>query len=444
MPTVRDMTGSILRHSDFRRLWTADLLSQLGARLGMIAFPLLAVLNLDASTFQVSLLRTCETAAWLVLGLFAGAWVDRVRCLPVLVFADVGRALLFASIPVAAAFDVLSLPQLYLVLALGGALTVFFDVAHTSYPPRLLEPDQLLPANAKLAANHSVAAVLGAGAGGILVQWLSAAVTIGINAAGFLWSALWLRSIRTPEIHPARSHLGQHAADGSPSPAVDEDEPVRRKPVRRQLRREIAEGLRYVAGHELLRPIAMNSAVTMLFQSATMGVTVVFLVREIHLEPSTIGILSMVGLLSALVASALTERLSRRLGDARALLLASIGIGVAFTAQSLTSPGLGLGWYVGSTLLAGFCIIVAYILQVSIRQRVCPADLQGRVSATMSFLSWGVAPLGSLLGGLLGTAIGLRPTLWIAGLATLILGSTVLLLSPFRTLRTLDSAVSRT
>lgn len=156
------MTPGILSHPDFRRLWTADLLSQLGSRLGMMAAPLLAVLTLNATTFQVSLLRTCETAAWLVLGLFAGAWVDRIRCLPVLVWTDLGRAVLFGSIPVAAWFGVLTLAQLYVVLGLAGLLTVLFDVAHSAYPPRLLAPDQLLPGNAKLAANHSVAAVLGA------------------------------------------------------------------------------------------------------------------------------------------------------------------------------------------------------------------------------------------------------------------------------------------
>jgi predicted MFS family arabinose efflux permease len=376
----------ILRHPDFRRLWTADLLSQLGTRLSMIAIPLLAVLTLDATTFQVSLLRTCETAAWLLLGLFAGAWVDRVRCLPVLVFADLGRA-------------------------------VLFDVAHSSYPPRLLQPEQLLPGNAKLAANHSVAAVLGAGAGGVLVQWLSAAVTIGVDALSFLWSAIWLRSIRTPERQPA-------------------------KPDKPSLRREIAEGLRYVFRHPLLRPIALNTATTMLFQAASGAVMIVFLVREIHLQPSTIGVLSMVGLAGAIVASAMTEKISNRYGDARSLLVSSIGIGVAFTLQALTGKGWQLSWFVVATLLAGFCIIVSYILQVSTRQRVCPPELQGRVSATMSFVSWGATPLGSLLGGALGTAFGLRPTLWIAGLASLA-GTAFLVFSPFRTLRTVPTTEQR-
>jgi predicted MFS family arabinose efflux permease len=408
------MTPGILSHPDFRRLWIADLLSQLGGRLGMMAAPLLAVITLNATTFQVSLLRTCETAAWLLLGLFAGAWVDRIRCLPVLVWSDLGRAVLFGSIPVAAWFGVLTLTQLYVVLALAGLLTVLFDVAHSAYPPRLLAPDQLLPANAKLAANHSVAAVIGAGAGGFLVQWLTAAVTLGFNAVSFVWSAFWLRSIRTPEPRPVAAE----------------------KP---NLRREIGEGLGYVFRHPLLRPIALATTTFMLFQASDAAVMIVFLVREVRLSPATIGLLSMFGLFGALAASWFTERLSGRLGDARTLLIASVGLGIAYLLQALTRPGWRLGWYVLGTFLAAVCIIVSYILQASIRQRLCPPELQARVSATMSFVSWGAAPIGSLLGGILGTALGLRPTLWLNGTAML-LGAAWLFFSPLRTLRQIPAA----
>jgi predicted MFS family arabinose efflux permease len=407
---------SILRHPDFRRLWAADLLSQLGSRLSMSAIPLLAVLTLNASTLQVSLLRTCETGAWLILGLFAGAWADRIRCRPVLVYADLARVLLFASIPVAWWFGVLTLTQVYAVLVPAGILTVLFDVAHNSYLPRMLERDRLLPGNAKLAANHSIAAVIGAGLGGILVQWLGAALTIGLDALSFLWSAGWLRSIRTPEAEPVKS-----------------DSP--------NLRREIGDGMRHVFRHPLLRPLALNTMVTMLFQSAAGAIMVVYLVRGVHLQPATIGVLSMIGLLGAIVASAVTEKLSRRYGDARTLLLSSTGIGVAFTVQALTAPGWQVSWFVVGTLLAGFCIIVSYILQVSTQQRLCPPELQGRVSATMNFVSWGAAPIGSLLGGTLATAFGLHTTLWIAGLGTLA-GNAFLYFSPLRTQRTVPTELA--
>ncbi|HEY0695749.1 MAG TPA: MFS transporter [Kribbella sp.] len=404
----------ILRQPDFRRLWIADLLSQLGGRLGMIAIPLLAILDLNASALQVSLLRTCETAAWLLLGLVAGAWIDRVRCLPVMVWADLGRALLFGSIPAAAAFEVLTLPLLYGVLVLVGLLTVLFDVAHSAYPPRLLAPDQLLSGNAKLAANHSVAAVVGAGAGGFLVQWFTAPLTVALNALSFLWSSLWLHSIRTPEHRPA-------------------------PPEQRHLRHEISEGLRYVFRHPLLRPITLNAATMMLFQAANNAVMVVFLVREVHLSPSTIGLLSMVGLLGAIAASAFTEHLSRRIGQARALCLAALTNGIGYLLYGLTGPGWRLGWYVAATLLASISIIVAYILQISARQLLCPPDLQGRVSATTSFVTWGAAPIGSLLGGLVATAAGPRFTIWLSGVAILV-GAGWLLFSPLRTLRDIPTA----
>jgi MFS family permease len=183
-------------------------------------------------------------------------------------------------------------------------------------------------------------------------------------------------------------------------------------------------------------------ATTMLFQAAAGAIMIVYLVREVHLRPGTIGVLSMIGLLGAIVASAVTEKISNRYGDARTLLLSSTGIGVAFTLQALTASGWLVSWYVVSMWLAGFCIIVNYIVQVSLRQRVCPPELQGRVSATMSFVSWGAAPLGSLLGGVLGTAFGLHATLWVAGLATLA-GTAFLYFSPFRTLRSVPAVLDQ-
>jgi predicted MFS family arabinose efflux permease len=194
--------------------------------------------------------------------------------------------------------------------------------------------------------------------------------------------------------------------------------------------------MRHVFRHPLLRPLALNTMVTMLFQAAAGAIMVVYLVRAVRLRPATIGVLSMIGLGGAIVASIVTERLSNRYGDARTLLVSSTGIGVAFTVQAMTAPGWQVSWFVVGTLLAGFCIIVSYILQVSARQRLCSPELQGRVSATMSFVSWGAAPVGSLLGGALGTAYGLHTTLWIAGLGTLA-GNAVLYFSPLRRLRTI-------
>jgi MFS family permease len=388
---------------DFRRLWFADMVSQVGARMTFLAAPLLAVLYLDASTFQVALVRTCETVGWLLFGLLAGAWVDRVRCRPVLLATDLARAALMLSVPVAAAFGVLTLWQLYVVMFGVGVLTVFFDVAHQSYLPRLLPPAELMSANAKFAANASVAAVAGASVGGYLVQLLTAPFVFVLDALSFVWSALWVRAIRHREPRVARApdrHLG----------------------------REIAAGVRFVCRHPLLRPIALATATIVLCQGAGMAVSVVFLVRDIGLSAGVIGLLGTVGLLGALLASAVTGRVVRWLGQARALVLGTLLLGPGFLVQAFTTPGWGLVWWVVSGFVAAFCVILTNVVSATIRQTVCPPELLGRMNATMELMAWGMMPVGSLLGAALSFS-GTRTTLLVSG-AGACLAVVWLLLSP--------------
>lgn len=399
--------------SDFRRVWLADAISQVGTRMTFFAAPLLAVVYLNASTFEVALVRTFESLGALLIGLAAGALVDRMRCRPVLLAADLGRFALLVTIPLAALTGVLTIWQLYAVMFAVGVLTIFFDIAHQSYLPRLLPEHRLVDANAKLAANASIAALVGSGTGGFLVQALTAPMVILLDALSMLWSAAWIRAVRhredRPPIAPDR-HLG----------------------------REIVEGLRFVVGHPLLRAIAGNTATTVLCQSA-MVVSVVFLVREIGLSPGMIGILSCVGLLGALLAAAMATRLINALGQSRAMWLVGLAQGPAFLMTAFTQPGWGLTWYVASTALASFCIVTLNVLQVTCRQLVCPPELLGRVGATMEFVLWGVMPIGSLVGGILGTAIGLRETLAVAG-SLACLSALWLVLSPFRQHRDLPVA----
>ncbi len=375
---------------DFRRLWVADAISQLGNRMTFLAAPLLAVLYLDASTFEVALVKTCETLGWLVFGLLAGAWVDRLRCRPVLLTTDAGRAVLMLSIPLAAVFGVLTLGQLYAVMFLAGVLAVFFEVAHQTYLPRLVPAEKLVPANARLAANTSVAALAGASLGGYLVQLLTAPFVFVVDALSFVWSALWVRSIRHRE------------------------PPVEKAPDR-HMGREIAAGVRYVWRQPVLRPIAFSTATTVLGQSAGMAVSTVFLVRDLGLSALVIGVLGTVGLLGALLSSGLAQRMVVVLGRPRALVSSVFLLGLAFLAQAFATPGWGLVWWVAASFMASFCIILSNVVQATIRQTVCPPELLGRVSATMELTVWGVMPVGTVLGGLLGTAAGTRTALLVAG-----------------------------
>lgn len=392
---------------DFRRLWVADAISQLGTRMTFLAAPLLAVLTLDASTFEVALLRTFETLGALLFGLVAGALVDRLRCRPVLLVTDLGRAALLVSVPVAAVFGVLGLWQLYLVMFLVGVLTIFFDVAHQSYLPRLVPEDRLIGANAKLAANTSVAALAGSSVGGYLVQLLTAPFVFVVDALSMVWSALWIRSIRhreAPIVAAPDRHLG----------------------------REVAEGVRFVARHPLLRPIALSTATIVLCQSAAMGVSVVFLVRDIGLSAGVIGLLGTIGLVGALLSSGLAGRLIAAFGEPRAMIAGTAALGPAFLAQGFTTPGFGLVWWVAAGFVSSFAIVLTNVVQVTIRQKACPPALLGRVSATMEFMAWGIIPLGSVLGGVLAGPLGERTTLVLFG-AVSCLAVVWLVASPLRT-----------
>lgn len=375
---------------DFRRLWVADAISQLGTRMTFLAAPLLAVLYLDASTFEVALVKTCETLGWLLFGLLAGAWVDRMRCRPLLLTTDYGRAALMLSIPLAAVFGVLTLGHLYVVMFLVGVLTVFFEVAHQTYLPRLVPAEKLVPANAKLAANASVAALAGASMGGYLVQLLTAPFVFVVDALSFVWSALWVRTIRHRE------------------------PPVTKAPDR-HMGREIAEGVRYVWRQPVLRPIALATATTVFGQSAGMAVSMVFLVRDIGLSAGVIGVLGTVGLLGALLSSGLAQRLVARLGEARALLFGVPLLGLAFLTQAFTTPGWGLMWWVVAGFVSSFFVILTNVVQATIRQTVCPPALLGRVNAIMELMVWGVMPAATVLGGLLGAVAGTRVALMVSG-----------------------------
>jgi MFS family permease len=401
----------LLRDRDFRHLWAADVISQVGTGISQLAVPLLAVTALNASAFEVSLLRVGQMLAFLVIGLQVGVWCDRLRCRPLLVWADLGRAAALLSIPATALAGALTLWQLYAVVLVTGTLTVVFDVAHPSYLPRLVAREHLVEANTKLNANRSVAAVTAPTVAGLLMQWAGGPVALLVDALTYLWSALWLRTI--------------HAV-----------EPLPPRPPALRMRHEVHEGLRLVFGHPVLRAIGGHGGTMSLFQSVHTAVVVVFLVRDVGLAPGVIGLLGSVGLCGALSAAALAGRLSSWLGGARVLWLSGVLCGVAFPLFPLTGPGWDLAWYVVATFAATFGIICLSIHAVSYQQTVAPAHLMGRLHATMRFLIWGAIPLGSVLGGVLATAFGTRTALWTAAVGVL-LASLWLVLSPLRGAREL-------
>lgn len=406
----------VLGNRDFRRLWLADLVSQLGSRVDVLAVPLLAVTALGASVFEVSLLRTAQALPYLVLGLQVGAWCDRIRHRPVLIAADAGRAVLIASIPVAALFGVLGMTQLLAVVLAVGLFGVFFDVAHQTYVPRLVAPEQLPEANARLQTNRSMAAVAGPGLAGVIVQALGVAAALAVDAVSYLWSALWLRRIETPDTRPA--------------------------PRERRLLREIGEGLRLVLGDRILLAISAHGAVSSFFQSAHLAIVIVFLARDLGLSPWVIGVLGTASLTGAVTAGFTARWLGDRIGQARALWGAAVLFGLAYQLYPFTGRGWALTCYVLAGFFTSYSVIVLSVFGVSFQQAVTPPELLGRVNATSQTLMFGVVPLGSLLGGALAGSVGMRATLHIAA-AGVLASAAIMVWSPLRKLRDLTSAGRR-
>jgi len=403
----------LLSHRDFRRLWAGDSLSQFGIMTTTLAVPLLAVRTLHATPFEVGLLTTFQYLAFLVVGLPAGAWVDRMRRRSVMITADLGRAALLGWIPLAAVLGVLSLAQVYVVVFAVGCLTVFFDVSYQSYLPFLVGRDDLVEANAKLQGTQSVAQVAGPSVGGFLVQALTAPYAILANVGTFLWSASWVGAIRAREPRPER------APDSS-------------------LLREVREGIAFIVRHPVLRQVAGATGTANLWASAAQGMLIVLLARTLGLAAGVIGLLLSAGAVGGLLGALTARPLARRIGEGPVTWL-SLGVASPLT---LVQPFLHRNWTLGLFVVAqiGFSAgaVIYNVTQVSFRQRLCPEHLLGRMNASMRFLVWGAMPLGGLLGGALGSAIGVRSTLLVAAIGQS-LAFLWLFFSPLRSLRTVTA-----
>ncbi|KOT32131.1 MFS transporter [Streptomyces rimosus subsp. rimosus] len=387
--------------------------SQAGTQVALVALPLVAVVGLRASAFEVGLLTAAETAAFLLIGLPAGAWVDRVRRLPLLIRTDVVRAVAMGSVPLAALCHVLTMAQLYVVAFVTGVATVFFDVAHQSYLPRVLPGPQLVAGNGALETARSAAQVAGPGLGGGIVQLLGPPVAVLANAAGYLASALFLRGIRVREPEP------EAAAGGS-------------------LGAQVKEGLAFVLRHPVLRVIALTTGVANFFSAMLVAVQTVFLTRELGLPPGVLGLMLSASAVGGLAGALCAGPVARRLGQARIIWLAPVVTGPFALLWPLSGQGAAAGWFALGSGAVFFGAVVYNVAQVSFRQLLCPDALLGRMNATLRFMVWGTMPLGALAGGAVAEAAGSRAAVWVCA-AGFLLVPVPLLLSPLRKLRDLPA-----
>jgi MFS family permease len=440
---------SLFRRPDFLKLWTASTISLFGTQISQIAIPVIAVLILHAPPFEVALLGTFEFLPFLLFTLPAGVWVDRLPRRRILITGDLGRAALLMTIPIASVANVLTIWQLYAVGFFMGICTVFFDVADQSYLPTVLERDELIDGNGKLQAAASTAQLIGPPTGGGVVGVLTAPFAVILDAASYVASAVLIFSIRRTERATRSSPAGAAAsgettlespsgaaslaAEASVAPETAATDAETADAERPSVRREVAEGLRFVLGHPYLRSIAATTGSSNLFSNILFSIFPVFVYVNLTLTPGLVGLIGGAFGAGALVGALVAGRLGERLGIGRTIVSSIVLGGLGFLVTPLATHDTALWLIGGGGFLAGIAQVVYNVNQVSLRQAICPERMLGRMNATMRFLVWGTIPIGQVIGGLIATAFGTPAAIWVGAVGGMFAFLPVFL-SPVRSL----------
>ncbi|MHB8470070.1 MAG: MFS transporter [Gaiellaceae bacterium] len=401
---------SLVRQREFRKLWAAQSVSELGSQISAIALPLVAVIELHATPFRVALLGTFDMLPFLLFALPAGVWIDRAARRPVLVAADAGRALALGSIPVAAVFGSVTIWQLYAVGFTVGTLTVFFDVAYQSFLPSLVGREHLVEGNSKLELSRSAAQIAGPGAGGLLVGAITAPYAIVADALSFVWSSALVGLIRTPE--PRRALAGAAS-----------------------MRVELVEGLRYVLGDPRWRALTAYVATFNFGTGVTFSLVVVYFVRHLGLSPGEIGLVFALGNVGWLLGAVFARRVSTRFGIGPTLMGAGALSGVPILLIPFAPRSFPIPLLVASQVLTALGIVLYNVTAISLIQTLTPDRLLGRANASRRWIVWGTIPLGSLAGGGLASTLGVRSTI-LAGAIVSSLAFVFMLAKPLRSIAT--------
>lgn len=403
----------LLHESDFRLFFGATVAGQLADRLIFLTLPLVAIVELDAGELQVGVLSALTTAGSLLIGLPAGAWADRWRKRPVMIGMDVVRSVLLLLVPLAWWADALTIWLLFAVALGHGLLTVLFDVGYNSYLPMLVGREHLVEGNAKVAAARSAVSISGPGLAGPLIAWLGAPLSLIASCIGMLLSALAAFRIRATEPRPPRG-------------------------AERRLWREVGDGLRFVLGHPLLRPMLLTDGMFSLFLVTYQSMLLLFLSRQVGLGSLAIGMVLSVMASGGLTGAVLARQLIGRIGHGLAIALTPLCTAPAAALMPAARRGWPLAAATAGLALVSAGGVVRLIAQAGLQQTVTPDRLLGRMNATVRFVQLGSMPIAGLLGGVLGDLLGAPAVLWLgaAGMTAAFLPA---LLSPLRRTRELPT-----
>jgi MFS family permease len=409
----RSRFGVLWTHADFMKFWTGETVSLFGTQVTYLALPLTAIIVLQVSPVQLGVIRFLENVPFLLFALLVGAWVDRRRKRPVMIGSNVARCLLVGLVPILAAAGALGMPVLYLVAFGVGVATVFFDVCWLSYVPSLVRKEQLVEANSKVSTSYAAADASGPALGGVLVQLLGAATAMAADAISYVFSVATLLAIRTEEPRP-------------------------RRPAERHLLREIREGLHLVLGNRYVRATTAQGGLWNFFFIMSETMFLLYAIRELHFTPALVGLVLGVGAVGGIIGSALASSFSRRFRYGPMIMIAcgfgtlpSFGIPAAQGTRAVLAIIFMLVFF-----LVRFGLATANVLMITLRQTVTPAALMGRMNAASRTVLYTLGPLGGIVGGLLGSTIGLRNTLWVAAVG-FVFTLTPLIFSPIPSLREL-------
>ena len=414
---MRRPSGPLWHQRDFLKLWTGQSISEFGSQISQLAIPLLALIELHATTFEFAVLGVLGFMPFIIFALPAGVWVDRLRRRSILIVGDASRAALLALIPILWFAGVLQIWQLFAIQFVIGIFTVFFDVAYQSYLPSLIEREDLVDGNSKLQLTVSVAQVAGPSTAGVLIGAITAPYAIVVDAVSFVISSVFMITMQHRESVP------EPPADGHP-----------------KMWPQVKEGLRWVVGHRWLRAIAADTGTANFFGSLYITVLLVYAVRTLHFSAFELGFMFAVASCGSIAGALLANRLRLRIGVGPAIVWTSVMFCVPALIFPAAPHAYALPLFMLAQAIIGFGGVAYNITQVSLRQAITPERLQGRMNAAMRWIVWGTIPLGALLGGTLGQWVGLHAALWVGALGSLT-GFLPVALTSVRKIREMPDAV---